>query len=61
MSRSFEIGWPFIHAYEMEQLAPAAIDHKGKKHTPFWPAHFDKVSPNPNIAYKIFESLVAAL
>ena len=57
MSRSSEMGWPFIHAHEMGQLAPAAIEKKAKNHTPFWPAHFDKASPNP--AYKIFESLVA--
>ena len=58
MSRSFEMGWPFIHAYEMGQLAPVAIEQKGQKNIAFWPAHFDKISPNPNIAYKIFESLV---
>ena len=59
MSRSFEMGWPFIHAYEMGQLAPAAIEQKGQKMQHSGQLILTKISPNPNIAYKIFESVVA--
>ena len=53
------MGWPFIHAYEMGQLAHAAIEQKGQKIQHSGQLILTKISPNPNIAYKIFESVVA--